>query len=421
MADERSEGVVALSRWRAVLARSRNPRKRLEMVLADPQASALVGGIPTEELYYLVRGVGLTDALEVLRLASPEQIQGFLDLDLWERDRLAPTRVFAWMEVLAELPPSVLARAVRGLDPELIALVLGRHARIYDRSVGEAPDDESPFIVKATPDATFIVEMRTSNATAARTLERFIDRLYNADPDLARVLLNEAKWGMTAELEEDSYRWRTARLADMGFPAYEDAVVVYREVDADRVLAAAGVSPSRHEGDVRMLPVPFAESLGGDSLFERALAELDDATLLGALSAAIIALLNRVLVADHVEPADLERVRETTARVRDTLSLGLERLSGGDVREAALLLARVEVDEIFGVGWSITAAVGRRARELERQAIVDPDLDAMLTPRPLFPRGLDPDPEAGERPFRTLADVRTAEAYLTDLASRFPD
>jgi hypothetical protein len=103
------------------------------------------------------------------------------------------------------------------------------------------------------------------------------------------------------------------------------------------------------------------------------------------------------------------------------LSLGLERLSGGDVREAALLLARVEVDEIFGVGWSITAAVGRRARELERQAIVDPDLDAMLTPRPLFPRGLDPDPEAGERPFRTLADVRTAEAYLTDLASRFPD
>jgi len=113
VADERSEGVVALSRWRAVLARSRNPRKRLEMVLADPQAAALVGGIPTEELYYLVRAVGLTDAIEVLRLASPEQIQGFLDLDLWERDRLAPTRVFAWMEVLAELPPSVLGRAVR--------------------------------------------------------------------------------------------------------------------------------------------------------------------------------------------------------------------------------------------------------------------------------------------------------------------
>lgn len=421
MADERSESVVALSRWRAVLARSRNPRKRLELVLGDPQAAALVAQIPTEELYYLVRGVGLPDAIEVLRLAAPEQIQGFLDLDLWERDRLASTRVFVWMEVLSELPPPVLARAVRALDQELVALILGRHARIYDLGVGEAPEDDSPFIAKRTPDAAFVLELRTKDATAARTLERFVDRLYDADPDLARGLLTEAKWGVTTELEEESYHWRTARLADMGFPAYEDALGVYREVDPERVLAAAGVSAARHDGDARMLPAPFAEALGGDSLFERALAELDDATLLSALSAAIVSLLNRVLVADRIDPADLERVRETTARARDTLSLGLERLSDGDLARATALLARLDVDEVFRVGWSLTASLGRRARELERRAIVDPDLDAVLAARPLFPGGLDVPPSAGDRPFRSVADLHAVDAYLTDLASQFPD
>ena len=60
--EERPDGVVALSRWRAVLARSRNPRKRLELVLGDPHAATLVPRIPVEDFYYLVRGVGLEDA-----------------------------------------------------------------------------------------------------------------------------------------------------------------------------------------------------------------------------------------------------------------------------------------------------------------------------------------------------------------------
>jgi len=329
--------------------------------------------------------------------------------------------VFAWLEVLGELPLPVLARAVRGLDPELIVLVIGRHARVYDRTVGEAPDDDSPFVAKRTPDAAFVVELRTSDATAARTLERFVDRLYDADPDLARGLLTEAKWGVTSELEEESYRWRTARLADMGFPAYEEALAVYREADPERVLGDAGVARAREEGDARMLPAPFAESLGGDSLFERALAELDDADRLGALSAAIVSLLNRVLVADRIDPANLERVRDAAARARDTLSLGLERLSGGDLREATALLARLDLDAVFRVGWSLTAALGRRARELERRAVVDPDLDALLAARPRFPGGLDARPMAGDRPFRTLADVHAADAYLVDLARRYPD
>jgi hypothetical protein len=412
MTDDRPDGVVALSRWRAVLARSRNPRKRLDLLMDDPLAASLVPRIPVEEFYYLVRAVGLEDSIDVLRLASTEQLQGCLDLDLWDRDRLSTPRVLAWLEVLAELSPSVLARTIHALDIELIALVLGKHARVYDRTVGEAPDDESTYVVHRTADAAFVVEFRTSNATAARTLETFIMRLYDGDPDLARALLTEAKWGTTAELEEASYRWRVARLADLGFPSYEDALAVYREVKPSAPVVSSPASSDLP--DVRMLPVPFAEALGGDSLLERALFEIDDADLMTRLSAALVGFLNSVLVADRVDAADVDLVRDTTARARDTVSLALDHLTGGDLARATALLSEVGFVQLFRVGWSLTVALARRAHALDRAGVIDPNLDALLGPRPLYSQGLDPEPTGGERPFRTVADLRVMERLVAD-------
>ncbi len=414
--DERPEGVVALSRWRAVLARSRNPRKRVDLLLADPQAAAIVPRIPVEELYYLVRGIGLDDATEVVRLALPEQIQGCLDLDLWARDRLSMPRVLAWMDALAELSPSRLARAIRVLDEELIALVIAREAHVYDRGVGEAPDDESRFIAYLTPDAAFAVEFRTTTATAARTIERFLARLYDADPDLARAILIDAKWGTIAELEEESYRWRTARLTDLGFPSYDEALGVYRRIDLADLVPPTGTGPAEPApAEPSALPVPFADTFGDDSLLERGLAEIDDPGTLARVSAALVALLNRVLVADRVDPSEVDDVREVTARARDTLSLGLDHATGGDVAAARAMLERTPLVDVFRGGVSLVDDLARRARVLDRAGVIDPSLDALLEPRPLFPCALDPEPTAGERPFRTTADLAAVDAYLRDL------
>lgn len=416
-ADERSDGVVALSRWRAVLARSRNPRKRIDALLGEPHAAAIVPRIPVEDFYYLVLGVGLDDATELVRLASPEQVQGCLDLDLWHRDRLAMPRVLAWLDALAELSPSALARVVRALDAELGALVVGRDARVFDRSVGEAPDDESPFVVYRTPDAAFVVQFRTTTATAARTIERFLARLYDADPELARAILLDAKWGTLAELEEDAFRWRTARLADLGFPSYDDALGVYARTDPAATLASLPATPAAAPAapEPGTLPAPFADAFGEDTLLERALVALDDPAAIARVSAALVALLNRVLVADRVDPADVDRVREVTARARDTLSLGLEAASDGDVAAGTALLRDRPLVDVFRAGAAAVAELGRRARALDRAGVIDPVLDPLLEPRPLFPCALDPEPTAGQRPFRTRADLAAVGAHLRDL------
>lgn len=426
MVEERPE-VVPLSRWRALLARSRHPRKRLEGLLADPQAAELVPRIPVEDFYYLVRGVGLADAVEALRLASAEQLQGCLDLDLWQRARLSTPRMLAWLDVLAELHSRALVGALRALDPELVSLVIARHARVYDPSVREAPADDSPHVVYRTPDGVFAVEITTASATAARTLERFLDRIYRADPDLACAMLTEARWGTTAELEEESYRWRTARLADLGFPAFEDAVGVYHLVGtapAPPPPLATATSPAPPSPapapESPTVPAPFADSLGDDSFLGRVLADIDDAARIATLAAAIVALLNRVLVADGIAPADLEAVHDASARARDTLAVGLEQLAAGDVGRAKAVLATIPLARIFATGYSLGAALGRRARALERAGVVDPGLDPLLEPRPLFPCALDHPPTAGARPLRSVEDVRAVEAFLAELESQQP-
>jgi len=119
-----------------------------------------------------------------------------------------------------------------------------------------------------------------------------------------------------------------------------------------------------------------------------------------------------------VNPGDLDAVREVSARVRDTLSLGLEHAAGGDVDRGRAIVAHTGLVELFGVGFSLTVDLGRRARALDRGGLVDPTVDPLLERRPMFPCALDPSPIAGERPFRTVADLGTVEAYLTDAEGR---
>jgi hypothetical protein len=169
-----------------------------------------------------------------------------------------------------------------------------------------------------------------------------------------------------------------------------------------------------------MLPVPFADALADESFLGRVLAEIDDPGRLADLSTAIVGLLNSVLVADRVDAGDLDVVRELSARVRDTLSLGLEHVATGDVGRGRAILAQTGLVELFGVGFSLTIDLARRAKALDQPTTFDPTVDSLLQPRPMFPCALDPSPLAGERPFRTVADLRTVEAYLAEAQNRRP-
>jgi hypothetical protein len=413
--------VIPLSRFRAAAARPRGVRQ-VDALLSAPDPAAAVGALSVPELFFLVHDVGLGEAGDLVALATPEQIRGCLDLELWDRDRLQDEAVRPWLSALLDIGPDKLGEVWAGLDPELAALLLARWTRIHDLSLGEEVPEESERPIVTTPDTFFALEILADDDADVRQVHQLVDHLYRADMQLARHTLMAARSEPTVELEEMSYRWRSGRLADLGYVDFHEALEVFRPLDPGSI--AIGEGTADQVGDValgdearvpRSLPAALADPLGGRAFLAATLDRIGEADELERLQAAFAYLVNRVLSASRVAPGDAERVGEGAAYAAATLSLGLETVARGDVDRAAEALRTVSLARLHRAGFTLSLRLARLARALAPRAVTAPDADrellaALLGPRPLF--------ASPRRPFETTADVRVAATALARLALR---
>jgi hypothetical protein len=420
-----------LTPWRAALARARHHYKA-EALLDLPDADFAVPELPVQILHEAITEIGLADAGALLELATPEQVQGLLDLDVWQRDKVSDDRTLEWLSALGELGPEALGRAMRGLDPELVALFLRRHAEIIDLTLDGAPEDrEGPIL--PTPDHFFWLAVE-DQGEAGRSVERLVEHLYRYDADFARKSIQAARWDLDSSLEEFAYRWRSGRMADLGFPEYYEALEVYRFLDPASVKVDEQTAdrPKTSGEALVALTGPYADALGGESFFGRAMAEITDPAELERLQQALATLCNHVLAADRVEPSDKDAARESLARVRGFLSLGLEFLGRGAPETAAAALRSVALQRLFRVGVSLALKL-RRLVDLMAQSVPitlvagrttlldDPfgEVAAALFARPpRVARVIDAPPAAGQRPFEGVADIKRITTLIEEAAAQ---
>ena len=77
-------------------------REILERVLREADPRALVEAFPAGDFYWIVKKVGADDCLPLLELATPDQWQYLLDLEVWDRDEINGAEVLAWLKRLVE-------------------------------------------------------------------------------------------------------------------------------------------------------------------------------------------------------------------------------------------------------------------------------------------------------------------------------
>ncbi len=422
MAGSDDEGVIPLSRWRAALARARRGRKA-DAIISEPDAAQLVPSLPVQELYYAIKEVGLADAAELVALATPEQVQGFVDLDTWERDHLDERRVDAWLETLADAGYEKLGAVVDELDPEVIALWLQRQARIYDLSIEETPQEPEGHFYP-TPDRFYLLDI-LPGGEEGKALERILDWLYRYDLELGRRIMMAAKWELGSDLEEHAYRWRQGRMADLGYVDFYEALSIYQWLDPASVKLDEHTFVAPPPETPTELPAVLAGSLDEAGFFGKALGTLASEAEVERLHAALVLLINKAMAADLVDPGDFEHGKEALARAVAYVGLGLEYLSRGDAARAGQALGSVALERIFRVGFSLTLQVKTLADTLVTKGGVDPIgleapwddvMRALRQRRPEYPRALDTPPTDGTRPFATLADVARAAAALETIA-----
>ncbi|HTB58605.1 MAG TPA: DUF6178 family protein [Polyangia bacterium] len=436
----RPNNVVALSQYRARLGRGRKLR-RADALMEAPDLEAAVRALPGDELYYVLHEIGLAEGADILARATSEQLAIMLDFAVWERDQINPAAYGEWLAAIAAAPFERIGRWMRGIDSELLGLILRRGADIYDLSHGDAPEEPQGTFYP-TPDGFFVLDVRVSPVVddgpdPAKALIGIVDALYRTDHEFARHMIVGAIGELDAELEESAFRWRQARMADLGFADYYEALEVYRELDpasvriGDAPARARTIVDARPDGAALRVPTALAERMGDTdgSAFSRAAQKLTAGDELDDLRFALVALTNRVLAADRIAPGEDQAVAEVLDRLVATLDLALERLAQGDDERGAAALRTIPLARLFRLGVSLCGKVKRLALTLRREGpfgarafdLAESDdatiLEAVTRLRPMFPRLLDDPPSAGERPFRHLVDLARAAAAIEQAAA----
>lgn len=422
---ESNENIVALSQYRARLARGQRAR-RIEDLFDAADPAAAIRALPADEFYYIVHELGFPEAMEVFVQGTAEQVQTVLDFSLWDRDRVVLEKSDEWVAALAEAPPETLGKWAQGIDVELLALLIRQRTRIYDVSLEDAPDNPEG-VLWDSPDRLFTLEF-SGEPDQVRVTQHLVDSLYRYSPDMMRRLLVGMRADDNAELEETAYRWRSGRMADLGFVDFNEALVAYQELDPASVHIEASPAPSpRPRGDPiddihLRLPLVVTEKLSGKSPFARAVVGLQTREETADLHFALVALCNRVLSADRLSPSDDDAIRAALERLSATLDIAIEFLAHGDGERETAAVRTVPLLKLHRLGVSLIGKLRRLASALLRGnpfASLRPDLAvfesedaeilASLTRiRPAFPRILDNPANPGERPFACLADIAAA-------------
>lgn len=405
---------IAVSR--AMLATATG-RRKLDVIFNSSDPKAFVRRLPAEDLYFALKEVGLTDTTEVIGLASPQQFRSFVDLDAWEGYSPDPSRVLLWLRLAREgASQSGDFRRKRGvLDPEVIVLVLKTKTVIHPLEEGDDPVLSSDNFLR-TAEGKYLIEIMAEGddgVTTRHLLEDFIDE----DPFTATRLFEAVRWEIASELEENAHRWREGRLRDMGFPSIEEAIRVWTPLPKGWTPREAAVAP----GPVAGVPALLLATSRAPLLLDRVVERLPDESR-PFFNEGLVYLLNCALVADGIEPRDIDLSRESLAATRDMLSLGLELASDGD-EELALRIAgttpaselfRLAVTHVLELSREATAAGRRLAYGQGTGNILDtPDSETLTGLRRKRPRLFDP-PVAGGPP-KPQAQLWRALRDRTDL------
>jgi hypothetical protein len=411
-------------------------RQKRDLILSAPEARRLVQSFSPETLFYTVKEIGSADAGELLELARPEQVRSLFDLDCWKKDRPNLDRMREWVEALAEGGRRGLADGLMELDLELVSIFLRDYIKVHLMD-DPASSPDAPSNRFEQFDEHYLIEY-TRQDQVSQYVSDFIEEAFERDYRYFAGLMDGCYWGVAAEMEEQAYQFRIARLNDRGFPDYFEAqdVFAYLNPEDFRKIRAGHEPPSREDllEDGEVIPPGSAPALtgGDDSQFNLALTAGFAAQGKRQLRAEMAMVANQVIVARSIDFGDMDAVREAVESTHNYLNLGLEHLAGGSLENAIEELRDTPLKLLFRLGVSLTIDLRTSAQALVRRLGLDPSrareisyldsphrdaLAAMLASRPKYFSGIDGRGEMEVRDFCTMREVRAGYAIVDQVGA----
>jgi hypothetical protein len=183
-----SDALQPPSRSITFLTTAKTAARKIDAILNLSRPMQAVQALDAREFHALIQTAGLDQSMELIELASGEQVQALIDFDGWNRDRLEHKRFADWMMILLGCPDESLHRWFAKLDLEPIIVWMREHAQVFlweeDRDLLDCVD--APVLT--SPDGTYAI-MVPDDGEPADIVRMLLDRAYAYDLDYGRRLL----------------------------------------------------------------------------------------------------------------------------------------------------------------------------------------------------------------------------------------
>jgi Family of unknown function (DUF6178) len=399
-------------------------KERLEFILNAPDSRELVAQLPETDLFLTVKGLGIKESLDLISLATPEQIIHLLDLDLWKKDQLNQENGIVWLETLEACGEEKLKELFDTLDSELLVALFQKLIRVVkmeslDDEIGESLDHNG-----FTLDGYYYVQFLSKQD--APLITRFLKFLSTDDPLYYQNFLEWVHLRLPMEEEETALQWRRGRLADRGFPEFYEALEIYQYVPSEQV--REGEFPERSLPEASFYPPSHLESAGEGTFLYAALNRGLEEGELPRIKWELAHLANQILVADGAELNEPAPIYQSVQKAFQFLDLGLRHLSRDDLGTAGEILRRIPLLRVFQTGYSLGLDLKYRAEAiirrgewyrdiLQREEVLDSPfketIRGLFFKRPLY---YDRSGGGNYRPFQDLRELEEIGALLDNLA-----
>ncbi len=326
-------------------------KKRLDAIIDHPRPLELVRALDPHDVALLLREIGAEDALELVELLSPLQVQQLLDFEIWQSDQIDPKKAGHYFSLLFAANDERAITQIHGLDIELVGVMFKMVALIYDRSIGEEPEDYSE-IYSISPGERFVVcfDCSPEHRALSQSLHAFLESMYGRNMKVALGLLEDIRFELASGLEELSLRFRQHRLLDLGILPREERLEFFAPIALSAIAKNTQANSTLQPLECRLATRPYVDDIDPRYPFLRqAISECEHAEQAAFLDYLAHASIN--LHASLVDDfSDAKLLKITAEYTKALVELGLAQACDGNIYKASLILKANSIKKLVRLG-----------------------------------------------------------------------
>ena len=341
-----------------------DPEAAVDSLLSSLQPATLIQSFPSQDLYFLMHSVGQEDFIPVLSLATSEQWEHILDMDIWEDDKPDILSMTKALSILFLADSKRLMRWVVKEKVDMLEYFFLKNMEIFIREHDDVPPDQDDFF---TFDDKFYFRFpaayeNEAGKPAQELITKMLETVAQMNLSVFHALLLETSTVLSPEVEEEQFRLKNVRLAEQGFLPTHEAVGIYQPFSTlklkKRLLLHAKQNES-YNPDIPTTSQYTSKLIKEDNLFASSLKAISP-DLFFELQIEFASLVNKVISADKTkirEKEDIEKVIEKTCAY---ISVGIERV---DKENPESVIEKYLLEEIFRAGSSEILRIGNRVNQ----------------------------------------------------------